>query len=352
MTLGYVDSLGFKYAKLSAPILLDPGMTEPVVVYPGGLQKDLRYEVQGCHSGVLSQETGAHLMTNGIRLREVLPGELLFLNLPDFPGSGRQRNPPRPPENVTKRRGTNLGTQGIEIAWTAASDKSWVSYYEVIKDGASIGKSAKGTYFFDHSPGARGDIGKTYQVLTVDGDGKCSSPVTAQPCPGDPEVHEPLGDFGPTQGQNGWRYEQSFDGHFYSELTWQSGGYEGFWAGSGIGRIGRLWMQSSPNAEIARTLVASRDILANIAGELQLDPSAEAGFPVFVRVECNEKQVWPASGWTSVPAFGNPLQFEIKSLPLTRGGALRFVLRRTTAQRAQPVIWNPTIVIKASDEGA
>ncbi len=345
MRLGHVDALGFKYAKLSTPIHLEPGMREPVVVYPGGVQPSLKYEVHSYHSGKLTEATGAQLLANGISLHEVPPGELLFLNLSDYPGSGRRKAPPAPPVNVTKRRGTNLGCQGTEIAWSAAAGATSISYYEVLKENSPIGRSAKGTYLFDHSLTGRGDLEKEYQVIAVDSDGNRSSPVTAELHPGDPESYEPLGDFSPTQGQNGWRYEQSFNGHTYEELTWQQGGYEGFWAGSGLGRIGRLWMQPSPNAEIARTFVASRDMTLTIAGNLEMDPSAEPDLAVFARIDHGKEQLWPSTDWSSIPVYGSPLQCEIRKVHLLRGDTVRFVIKRTTAQRAQPIIWSPRITV-------
>ena len=80
----------------------------------------------------------------------VEPGELIFLNLPNYPGSGADQTPPTSPQNVTKRLGTNLGVQGVEVAWEGGSDNNWVSYYEILKDGAVVGKAAKGTFFFDY----------------------------------------------------------------------------------------------------------------------------------------------------------------------------------------------------------
>ncbi len=86
-----VDSLGFKYAKLSAPIRLEPGLESPIVMFPNGLQPDMTYDVQTYHSKTNKRTSGADLMRDGIALPRVDPGELIMLNLADYPGSGTER---------------------------------------------------------------------------------------------------------------------------------------------------------------------------------------------------------------------------------------------------------------------
>jgi len=345
LSQAHVDSLGFKYAKLDKPIRLEAGLDRPVVVFPGGLQAETMYDVQACHSKLHLKQTGAKLMAEGIALSAMPAGELIFLNLPHVPGSGTDQVAPEPPSHVTKRVGTNLGTQGIEIAWSEGRDDNWVSYYEVIKNGSTLGKCAKGTFFFDHSLGARHDIAARYEVRTVDGDGNRSSLVSAAEIPGEREIHQPLGEFWSAQGQDGWRYEQSFDEHKYEDMSWHSGGYEGYWSGSGLGRIGRIWAQPAAQAEIGRTFVFSQDSSATISGELQKDPSAESTFPVYVRIEKNQAQIWPAAGWAAVPAFGSPMDYEIKDLAVSRGDSIRFVVKRIEENRSEPIIWNPRITL-------
>ena len=214
---------------------------------------------------------------------------------------------------------------------------------EILKNGAVIAKCAKGNFFFDHSLGARHDLAAKFEVRTVDGDGSRSSLVAAQEIPGEPEMHQPLGEFWPAQGQDGWRYEQSFDRQTYQELSWNKEGYEGFWEGSGLGRIGRIWAQPAADAELARTFVISADGPINLSGELQKDPSAEPAFPLLVRIDKNQEQVWPANGWAQVPAFGSPLRYELKNIPVRSGDVIRFVVKRIGETRAEPIIWNPLI---------
>ena len=341
MSKADVDSLGFKYARLASPIRLDPAPDKPIVIFPRGLQAEMAYEVQTYYVGIHLRQAGKQLMAEGISLPTVQPGELIFLNLPNYPGSGSDKTIPEPPSRVTKRVGTNLGKQGIEVAWSPGSDNNWISYYEVLRNGAVIGKSAKGHFFFDHLSATQ-DINARYEVRTVDGDGNRSSLVAAETTAGDPELHQPLGEFTPTQGAHGWKYEQTSGAQNYEQLTWQNGGYEGFWAGSGLGRIGRIWAQPSASKEIARTFVVPRTCSANLSGQLQKDPSAGSE-PVLVRIEHNAKQIWPASGWAEVPHFGAPVMYELKDLDVHEGDAIRFVIKRNDANQPQPIIWNPMI---------
>ncbi len=347
MNKAEVDSLGFKYARLASPVRLEPEPDKPVVVFPRGLQSDMTYDVHTYYAGIHLRQAGKQLMAEGISLPAILPGELIFLNLPNYPGSGSDKINPEPPSKVTKRVGTNLGTQGIEVAWSPGSDNNWISYYEVLRNGGVIGKSAKGEFFFDHLS-ASPDVKARYEVRTVDGDGNRSPLVAAEAAAGDAEMHQPLGEFSPTQGAHGWKYEQTSDAQHYEDLDWQSGGYEGFWGGSGLGRIGRIWVQPAAATEIARTFVVARTCSARLSGQVQKDPSADSESPVLVRIDHNEKQIWPASGWADVPHFGTPATYELKDLAVREGDTLRFIVKRNDANRPQPILWNPLIELKRS----
>jgi hypothetical protein len=339
-----VDSSSFKYAKLREPIRLEPELDGPVIIYPNGLQPELIYDVRTYNSELRLRRSGAKLMADGIPLSNVLPGELIFLNLPSYPGSGIDKVRPTPPSNVTKRVGTNIGTQGIEISWSPPNGDNWISYYEILRNGVVLGKCAKGSFFFDHSQGARNEITAKYEVRTVNGGGGRSALFVAQTVSGDPETHQPLGEFWSSQGRDGWRYEQSFDGEVYEELTWRNEGYEGFWTGPGLGRIGRIWTQPSTTAEIARTFIAPRDGSINLSGHLQKDPSTDSVSSVLVRIEHNRERIWPALEWAIVPAFGKPMSHQIEGLPVLQGDAIRFIVKRNDENRAEPIIWNPIIV--------
>ncbi len=347
MSRARVDALGFKYAKLDRPITLDPAPGKPVNIYPRGLKPDARYDVRTYYSGIRVQQSGAELMSKGLTLPAVPAGELIFFNLPGYPGSGTDKTAPEPPANVTAKPASNLGTRGIEIAWSAARDNNWIAYYEILRNGAAVARAAKGTFYFDHSPGARSDTTAKYEVRTVDGDGNRSAAVAAQTAPGDGDSYEALGDFAPTQGANNWTYEESVDGENYRPLDWQNGGYEGFWAGSGLGRIGRIWMQPSAGTDLARTFHAPDAGVLNISGEFKKDPSAEQEASVYVRILHNDRQIWPAQDWASVPAFSAaPAHYELKDVEVRKGDGIRFTVKHNGENRSQPIVWDPSITFR------
>jgi hypothetical protein len=254
--------------------------------------------------------------------------------------------PPTIPANATKRLASNLGTQGVEISWASAKDNNWISYYEILKDGVAIAKTAKGTFYFDHSPRARESLTARYEVRAVDGDGNKSAAAAATDIGGDPLTFEALGDFGPTQGGSNWRYQETLDGETYRDLTWDNGGYEGRWTGSGLGRIGRIWMQPAAGTEVARTFVVPVDSAITFHSAISKDPSAESGAPVFARVLHNNRQIWPSTGWASIPPFGSPLACEMKDVHVRAGDTIRFLLKRNADNRPEPIIWDPVITFQ------
>jgi len=342
------DAMGFKYARLTKPIRLESS-AKPPVIYPRGLLPTEVYDVRSSHSGLHLRHTGAKLMAEGISL-EIAPGELIFLNLPDYPGSGTDQVPPSPPTRVAKRLGTNLGVQGIEISWIAAQDNNWISYYEVRKNGKVIGKTAKGTFFFDHSESARNDIHAIFDVRAVDGDGNRSPVVTAQPTASGPQVFEALGDFSPTQSAKSWVYEEALADNSYRELVWDKGGYEGRWTGSGLGRIGRIWVQPSAQYDLSRTFVVPAAGVLSASGVIRKDPSAENHASGFVRILRNSEQVWPAEGWAEVaPNYDVPTRYEISNLRVSAGDKIRFMVKRNEQNRPDPIVWDPKVTIQGQD---
>jgi hypothetical protein len=348
MNRTYPDAMGFKYARLSQPIQLDAD-DKPVIIHPRGLLPAAAYDVRGSRSGLHLDETGAKLMSDGIRLDKIAPGELIFLNLPNYPGSGTDHIPPSSPANVTKRLGTNLGTEGIELSWSPSQDDNWISYYEVRKNSTPIGKAAKGTFFFDHSDSARNDINATFEVVAVDGDGNRSSAAVAQKSADDLPTYEALGDFSATQSRNQWTYEEETSDGSYKTLVWDKGGYEGRWAGSGLGRIGRIWMQPSAQYDLSRTFVAPSDGLVSTAGVIRKDPSAENRASCFVRILLNSRQVWPTEGWAEVPpTYEKSATYDITNLRVSAGDKIRFMVKHNGENRSDPIVWDPTIVIRDS----
>jgi len=349
MSQAPIDAMGFRYVQLPQPVHLETS-AEPVVIYPRGLLPEQIYQVQGSNSGIHLRQTGSKLMSDGITLDQVAEGELIFLNLPDFPGSGNDHVPPTAPSRVEKRLGTNLGVQGIEVSWLPGKDDRWISYYEILKNGRLIGRAAIGTFFFDHSDTARNEINAVFEVRTVDGDGNRSQAVAAQKTGGQPQIYEALGDFSPSQSAKQWKYEETSGDGSYRELTWDNGGYEGRWTGSGLGRIGRIWMQPSAQDDLSRTFVVPADGVASTSGEIRKDPSAENRASCSVRILLNTKQVWPAEGWAEVsPSYDNPTTYRLPGLRVTKGDNLRFILKHNGQNRVDPVVWNPSVILQSSD---
>jgi hypothetical protein len=349
MSQTHPDAMGFKYARLSQPIQLEASV-KPVVIYPRGLSPGETYDVRASVSGLHVHKTGSQLMADGISLDKIAAGELIFLNLPHYPGSGTDHVPPSPPADVTKRLGTNLGVEGIELTWSPSQDDNWISYYEIHKRGKLVGKAAKGTYFFDHSDSARNDIDASFEVTAVDGDGNRSPRVAAQKAAGEPQTYEALGDFSPTQLRNQWTYEEVLEDGSYRELVWDKGGYEGRWTGSGLGRIGRIWMQPSAQYDLTRTFIVPSAGLVSASGVIRKDPSAENQVSCFVRIMHNSLQVWPSKGWAEVLAnYDATTSYEITNLRVAAGDKIRFIVKHNNENRADPIVWDPMIVIRDTD---
>jgi hypothetical protein len=148
-----------------------------VTVYPKGLNPARSYDVRFQLQGGSSRRSGADLMANGVPLPSIAVGELVYLNLPGHPGAGTDHVAPAAPEHVTAVAGTQMGANGVEVSWSPGTDNNWVSYYQVSRNGQVIGKTAKGTFYFDHTPAATPSA--IYTVRTVDGDANMSLPASS-----------------------------------------------------------------------------------------------------------------------------------------------------------------------------
>ena len=150
---------------------------DSVTIYPKGLSADSEYIISYQETSGNEKRTGGDLMKNGIFIKQMPPGELIYLNLPLHPGSALDTERPTAPGDVKKRCGDNMGYPGVEIDWRKSSDNNWVSYYKILRDSVVIDKVAKGSYYFDHSAGA--DLAAVYEVQAVDGAGNASDLGTA-----------------------------------------------------------------------------------------------------------------------------------------------------------------------------
>ena len=89
---------------------------------------------------------------------------------------------------------------------------------------------------------------------------------------------------------------------------------------------------------------------ASASGIIRKDPSAENQAPGFVRILLNEKQVWPTDGWAEVsPSYDTPTKYGITGLHVSQGDKLRFIAKHNGQNRADPIVWNPSIIFEVPD---
>lgn len=148
-----------------------------VTLFPKGLEADRAYAVAGQESSVArATKTGAEWMADGITIDSYVEGEVVYFNLEDRPGGGTDTTKPTAAASATKSPATRLGQSGVEVTWEAGTDDRWLSHYAISKNGEPLTKVSKGEYFFD----VGGQIGDTYEIVTVDGDGNASSSTSAE----------------------------------------------------------------------------------------------------------------------------------------------------------------------------
>lgn len=147
-----------------------------VIVHPKGLVPDQDYVVTFQNSGHQATRKGAQWMADGIGAAD-WGGDLVWLNVRDFPGAKSDVVPPKPPTGVTKKAASYLGKGGVALSWTRPAEDGWISYYDVRRNGTSVGRSARATFYF-HVGGTASDA---FTVRAVDGDGNVSSEVAAVP---------------------------------------------------------------------------------------------------------------------------------------------------------------------------
>ena len=136
-----------------------------------GLDPRREYLIESRLGSMTPQKrTGAEWMRDGVRLSGVRAGEVLFINLPDRPGTGSIKVKPGMPSALRCAPAEWLGRKGLGVHWNAPADDRLISYYELAKDGVPFTKISTGTYYFDVAagPDAR------YAVRSVDFDGQCS----------------------------------------------------------------------------------------------------------------------------------------------------------------------------------
>ena len=332
-----------------------------VTVYPVELLPDHEYAVGFDSTIALSKRTGADLMKNGIKIDRQAPGELIYLGLPDRPGSGSDRQAPVSPGSALARRETNLGHTGVAIYWSPGSDNNWVSFYEVRRGSTVLGKASTGTFFFDRAP--ERDPAAEYSVRTVDGDGNVSPWTVAKPLSGERLEANALGGHFREAGREGWSAEATTNSQTFIPMTFippaknpagnvggtgnQPGGVEGYWEAPGTtARVGRGWQQASPTADCVRTWTAPQAGRIRVLGRAVKEYYRnKAGEPLPVRILHNSRQVWPegAQSLTIKPGDLHGAQHDLL-LDVTKGDQLHFVLGRGRSADQDVVAWMPRMV--------
>jgi len=347
------------YDRERSVIILKHRADKPVTIFPRELLPDHRYTV-GFQSrpGVVTR-TGADLMSTGISVKDQAPGELIYLGLPKRPGGGSDSVAPTAPGTVLSQRETTLGHSGVGVYWSSASDDTFVTYYEVSRDGEIVGKVSQGTYYFDHAAGWNEQA--TYAVRTVDGDGNRSAWTTARRDGDEALTYKSLGGHFRVQGREGWQAETTTDGRTYEPMTFvppaknpggdfggsgnQRGGIEGYWEAAGTARIGRGWQQASDTAQNSRTWIAPRAGEVRVLGRAMREfYRRDKGTTLRVRILHNDRTVWPASGWAEIAPGDLHGQQHALTLKVKAGDAVRFVLDRTDEPEPAVIAWMPSIV--------
>lgn len=348
------------YDRTKSCIILKHRSPCDTTIFPRGLLPKQSYDVAYELTRKTSVRTGEDLMTNGIAIKkEDEPIGVIYLNLPNRPGGGRDAVQPIAPGQVLLRPEANIGYRGVGIYWSAGSDNNWISFYEIQRDGKTIGKASVGQYYFDRAPGW--DVNASYAVRTVDGDGNPSGWTPARRLAGGQQVYAALGAHSGEIGRDGWKAETTADGQHYAEAKWvppakspgadfggtpnQSGGVEGYWEGATGARLGRGWQQAAPDAACVRTWVAPRSGRVRVTGRAMKEFwRQKLGTALQVRIQQNDRVVWPQTEpWAAVPLGDLYGAAHDIAIDVQQGDALRFVLDRSSDPSNAIVAWMPRI---------
>jgi len=332
-----------------------------VELYPKGLRPAETYDVRFEISKSVARRTGADLMKNGITLLNPAPGELIYIGLPNYPGSGSDHTPPSDPVNVKKRIATYMGVTGVELEWTASTDDNWLSYYQVYRDGVLIGKVGKGSYYFDHSEGAQ-NIAAIYEVQAVDGDNNYSRRTKAVEETGGKEIYTADGGYlagkdYSYQGANGWSYEE-WAGTTQAQMRWNGAlGHMGLYVGLDGSRgqgpiIGASWMLPGRASDAVRIFTLPHSGTVTITGVIHKDIYHTYGDGVQARVLKNNDQVWPETGWEVIGATDTVGKSMVLKVAVKKNDRLLFVLNRNGDVTDDDTIWDPQVAYDSIDDTA
>ena len=320
-----------------------------VHIYPKGLHPGETYDVQFQIAKSHLRRTGEDIERNGITLLNPDRLELIYLGLPNHPGSGSDSTPPSAPGNVIKRVDTNLGVTGVELHWSPATDNNWLSYYQIYRDGKPIDRVSTGTFYFDHSLEANGDC--EYGVQAVDGDGNGSPTVTASVSGGNAEIYTAWGGYlagkdYSYQGANHWTYE-GWNGTKRIAAQWNGSlGQEGLYQGTAeehLMLMGATWMRPGDHEDAVRIFTLPESGEITVTGSVHKDIYHLHGDGVRVKIMKGDEQLWPEHGWTTIGASDiQGTQYKL-SFPAKAGDQLFFIVNCNTDAIDDETVWNPEI---------
>lgn len=318
-------------------------------IYPKGLRRAEMYDVRFQIAKSSFKRTGEDLTQNGITLVNPQPGELIYLGLPNHPGSGTDSTPPTPATNVLKRLGTNIGVTGVELQWNAATDNNWISYYQIYRDGNPIDRVSTGLYYFDHSESA--NMASVYQVQAVDGDGNGSSKVEGTPTGTATEIYTAQGGYlagkdYSYQGANGWSYEE-WEGDKKIPTTWNGAlGQMGLYQGTSDEHqllIGGSWMRPSNSADAVRVFKLPDSGQVTITSNVHKGIYHTHGDGVRVKILKGQQQIWPESGWETISPDDIKGKSMERTIAVKAGDQLYFVVNRNIDATDDETVWNPQV---------
>ena len=348
------------HARTKACIVLKHQAKGEITIRPAGLLPENKYIVGFDSTRDTTTRTGADLMANGITIKKQSPGEMVYLNMPNRPGSGFDKTTPQAPGRVLLRRELNIGHTGVGIYWSAVPEDHWISYYEIERNGKLLGKISTGAYYFDWSPEA--DMKAVYSVRTVDGNRNTSTWTDSSGVvDGDPYTISALGGLFPEWGRDGWQAETMTDGSVFKNMKFiapaktpggdfggtpnQPGGVEGYWEGAGTARVGRGWQQTSKDAACVRTWIAPQPGRIRVVGRAMKEfYHQDKGSELRVRILLNKRQIWPKENWAKVSLNDLIGATHDLALKVKAGDALRFVLDRSANPESDILAWMPQIV--------
>lgn len=150
---------------------LNPLLGKSDRIFLKGMDPQREYLIESRLGSIPAQrKTGEQWMREGVYLENVQAGEVLYINLPDRPGTGSIRERPAAPAALHCEPAQWLRRKGIALSWKAPENDSLISYYEISKDGEPFTKVSIGTYYFD----IHAEKPARYAVRSVDFDGQVS----------------------------------------------------------------------------------------------------------------------------------------------------------------------------------